>query len=78
VIDSPAMAQAEHDQPDMDTHKERPVGTVQHRVTSETRNAFLGAALLISGVTRNHHFLNDASKKQEKKAYDIEQCHGIC
>jgi hypothetical protein len=31
---------------------------VQNRVTVETRNPFVGAALSIFGVTRNQHFLN--------------------
>jgi len=35
-------------------------GVVQNRVTVETRNPFVGAALSIFGVTRNQHFLNHA------------------
>jgi hypothetical protein len=34
------------------------LGVVQNRVTVETRNPFVGAALSIFGATRNQHFLN--------------------
>jgi transposase InsO family protein len=39
---------------------ERHNGVVQNRVTVETRNPFVGAALSIFSVTRNQHFLNHA------------------